>query len=410
MVRSLCLLMLVLSTIAARAAEPLRIAVIEPLSGAFANGGEANQRAAILAVEDVNRRGGVLGGRKLEPMFFDHKMNPQEALLVLNQLVDQGIRYVTQGTGANVALALSDAIARHNQRHPDRPILFVIYSAPDPVLSGEKCQFLQFRIMPDTDMFVEVMARYIAGQPEVKRVYLIHQDYSYGHALSRSVKALLAVKRPDIRIVGDDLHPLGKVRDFAPYVAKVKAANADTVITGNWGNDLSLLIRAGHDAGLNVSYYTLWGGIFGAPTAIGEAGAGRVKLVSAWHANISDRAVRSAQAYRERFPTARDELYGTVIRLAFEMIARSLDQAGVDDPIRVARAMETLRFEDDAGEVYMRPDNHQLIQPIYLSTFAPLDAAGVRIDLERTGFGFRTDMRIEGKDTVLPTTCRMHRM
>jgi branched-chain amino acid transport system substrate-binding protein len=210
--------------------------------------------------------------------------------------------------------------------------------------------------------------------------------------------------------VGDDLHPLGKVRDFAPYVAKVKAANADTVITGNWGNDLSLLIRAGHDAGLNVAYYTLWGGIFGAPTAIGDAGAGRVKLISAWHANISERAVRSAQAYRERFPAARDELYSTVIRLAFEMIARSLDQAGVDDPIRVARAMETLRFEDDAGEVYMRTDNHQLIQPIYVSTFAPLDGTQVKMDIERTGFGFRTDRRVDGKDTVLPTTCKMQRM
>ncbi len=57
-------------------------------------------------------------------------------------------------------------------------------------------------------------------------------------------------------MVGGDLHPLGNVKHFAPYVAKIKAANADTVITGNWGNDLSLLIRASHESGLGVDYYT----------------------------------------------------------------------------------------------------------------------------------------------------------
>lgn len=259
--RAMSWLWLLLLCKAATAAEPVRIAVLEPLSGTFANVGEGNQRALQLAVEAVNERGGVLGGRKLEPVFFDHKMSPQDALLALTRVVDRDITYILQGSGVNVTLALSDAIAKHNQRRPDQPMLFMIYSGPDPVLANEKCHFLQFRVMPDTDMLVEVMTSHIAARREVKRVYLLNQDYAYGQALSRAAKQLLAAKRRDVFIVGDDLHPLGKVKDFAPYVAKIKAARADTVITGNWGNDLALLIRAGREAGVDVTYYTLWGGI-----------------------------------------------------------------------------------------------------------------------------------------------------
>ena len=243
---------------AATAAEPVRVAVLEPLSGPFANVGESNQRAFQLAVDAVNARGGVLGGRKLEPAFFDHTVNPQEALLALRQVADRGISYVVQGSGVNVTLALSDAIAKHNQRRPDQPMLFMIHSGPDPVLANAQCHFLQFRVMPDTDMLMEVMTSHIAARPEVKRVYLVNQDYAYGQALSHAAKLLLAARRPDILIVGDDLHPLGKVKDFAPYVAKIRAARADTVITGNWGNDLALLIRAGREGMIDVSYYTLW--------------------------------------------------------------------------------------------------------------------------------------------------------
>jgi branched-chain amino acid transport system substrate-binding protein len=394
---------------ATTAAEPVRLAVLEPLSGPFANVGEGNQRALQLAIEAVNGRGGVLGARKVEPVFFDHKMSPQEALLALRQATDRGISYVVQGSGVNVTLALSDAIARHNSRHPERPILFMIHSGPDPVLANDKCHFLQFRAMPDTDMLMEVMTSHIAARNEVKRVYLVHQDYAYGQALARAARQLLAAKRPDILIVGDDLHPLGKVKDFAPYVAKIKAARADTVITGNWASDLSMLIRAGRQIGLDVNYYTLWGGIFGVPTEIGEAGVGRVKLVSAWHANINERSARSALAYRARFPDARDDLYGTAIRLSIEMLARAMDQAGSDDPVKVARELERMRLEDDAGEVWMRPDNHQLLQPIFVSSFGRVDGKDVKIDIEHTGLAFRTEARVEARDTALPTTCRMKR-
>lgn len=134
-----------------------------------------------------------------------------------------------------------------------------------------------------------------------------------------------------------------------------------------------------------------------------------MKVISVWHANINERSMQSALAYRTRFPEARDDFYGTWIRLAVELLARAFDKAESDQPLKVARALEELRIEDDAGEVWMRRDNHQLLQPIFVSGFAAMNSTDVRIDIERTGLGFRTEARIEAKDTALPTTCRMQR-
>jgi branched-chain amino acid transport system substrate-binding protein len=82
---------------------------------------------------------------------------------------------------------------------------------------------------------------------------------------------MLKAKRPDIQVVGDELHPLLKITDFAPYIAKIKASGADTVITGNWGQDMALLIKAAADAGLQASWYTYYAGGTGGPTAIKQA-------------------------------------------------------------------------------------------------------------------------------------------
>ncbi len=65
---------------------------------------------------------------------------------------------------------------------------------------------------------------------------------------------------PDIKFVGEDLHPLAQTRDFAPYIAKIKAAGADTVITGNWGSDLGLFMKAANEGGYNGKIFTYYGG------------------------------------------------------------------------------------------------------------------------------------------------------
>jgi len=389
--------------------QTIKIGYIDPLSGPFANVGEQGLRGFTMLVEDANARGGA-SGQKLELVPLDSKANPQEALNALKQLIDQDVRYVLQGNSSAVAGALSDAIAKHNSRNPDRTVLFLNYAAVDPALTNDRCNFWHFRFDADADMKMAALTSYMATQKKVKKVYLINQDYSFGQAVSKAAREMLSKKRPDIQIVGDDLHPLGKIKDFAPYIAKIKAAGADTVVTGNWGADLSLLVKAGKDAGLKVDYYTYYAGIAGGPTAIGEAGADHVKQVSHWHSNVGDsKSDAIVQEYRKRFPDSKDDFVWLAARNAVEMLIQAMDQAKSTDPTKVGLALEGMKFQTYTGEITMRADNHQLLQPMYVSTFAKAGSAGVKWDIERTGLGFRTDGRVEAKDTAMATTCNMQR-
>ena len=128
-------------------------------------------------------------------------------------------------------------------------------------------------------MKMEAMTTFIKDMPDVKSVYLLNQNYSHGMQVAKYAKEMLAQKRPDIKIVGEDLHPIAQVRDFAPYIAKIKASGADSVITGNWGTDLSLLVKAANEAGYNGRFFTYYATVTGTPSALGTAGAGRVYFV-----------------------------------------------------------------------------------------------------------------------------------
>ena len=334
-----------------RAEEIIKIAFIEGLSGPFANVGEIGLRHYQLAAETVNARGGVLDGAKFEIVPFDHKTSPQEAQLVFKQAADQGIRYIAQGNGSSVALALSDAVAKHNERSPDKSVIFLNYAAVDPQLTNDKCNYWHFRFDADGDMKMQALTNYMAQQKKIKKVYLINQDYSFGQAVTKAAKAMLAAKRPDIEIVGDDLHPLGKVKDFAPYVAKIKSSGADSVITGNWGNDLALLVKAGKEAGLQADFYTYYTGAAGAVTAFGEAGAGHVKQVTTWHANIGGKLAGDHNAgYRARFPDVKDDLYYSTIRESINARCCPLSGAGASSGPNLARSVEGHAVVGDASE------------------------------------------------------------
>jgi branched-chain amino acid transport system substrate-binding protein len=394
----------------AGAAETVKIAVIDPLSGPFANVGEAMVRHVQLAIDLVNARGGVLGGTKFELATFDSKSNPQEAQLALKQAIDQGIHYINQTNGSNIAGVLVDAVAKNNERNPEHTVLYMNTGAVDPALTNDRCSFWHFRFDADADMKMSALSDAIAQDKKVKKVYLLNQDYAFGQAVAKAGKEMVSKKRPDVQIVGDELHPLGKIKDFAPYISKIKALDADTVLTGNWGNDMTLLVRAARDAGYKPEFYTYYAGGLGSPPALGDAGIGHLKQVTQFHSNIgTDAANKLVNAYKQRFPDAKDDLYFTTHIMAIEMLAKAMDQAKSTDPAKVARALEGLKISSAAGEVTMRADNHQLLQPLFVSTYSKVDGKDVKFDVERTGNGFRTDRRVEAADTAMPTTCKMVR-
>src|SRR6185295_17868016 len=135
-------------------------------------------------------------------------------------------------------------------------IIYLNCGAVATELTNEQCSFWHYRFDAHVGMKAEVMVR--ALKPEVKKVYLINQDYLFGQSVQRDVKAFLTKLRPDVQVVGDELIPLGKVKDFSPYITKIKASGAQAVLTGNWGPDMTLLIKSGMEAGLDAQYFTFY--------------------------------------------------------------------------------------------------------------------------------------------------------
>src|SRR5688572_19644879 len=258
----------------AQKGETVKIAWLDPLSGLMAAVGTNQLKTFQFLAEEFNKKNAA--GVKFEVIGIDNKLSPQETTAALRSAMDQGARYVVQGNGSGPALAIMDALSKHNERNPGKEVVYLNYAAVDPDLTNSKCDYWHFRLDADTSMKMEALTAFMKEQPDIKKVYLINQNYSHGQQVAKFAKANLASKRPDIQIVGEDLHPLAQVRDFAPYIAKIKQSGADTVITGNWGSDLALLIKAANEGGYNGKFYTYYAGVTGTPTALGQGGAGRV--------------------------------------------------------------------------------------------------------------------------------------
>jgi branched-chain amino acid transport system substrate-binding protein len=392
----------------AGAVEPLRLAVISPLSGPFALQGEWTVAELKGAADLVNAKGGLFDGRKIEIVGLDGKANPQDSLLALNQAIDSGIRYVAVHI-SSVGHAISDAVVKHNARNPDKRILILNFDARDPALTEVKCHFWHFRVNYHTDTEVNYLADYLSQQPAVRKVYLLNQDYAYGQAIQRTFREVIPKKSTTIQIVGDDLVPLGKVKDFAPYVAKIRASGADSVVTGNWGNDLYLLVKAGQESGLDVRYYIFNGYVSGSVAGVGNAGAEKVLSLSAWHANVDASPYQSINAeFRNKYKRAENFDYVNAHRAVF-MLARAVDQARSDDPFKVALALEGMEFVGPEGRSWMRPEDHQLTAPLYLARLSKAGEPGVKFDTENTGLGWKTVAKVEGKDAIPPIKCHVER-
>jgi branched-chain amino acid transport system substrate-binding protein len=399
---------LVLAAVPALAADQtLKIAYVDPLSGGMAATGEAGLKTFQYLADEINARGGVLG-MKVEIVGYDNKLNAQESLIQVQKAIDAGIRIITQGNGSAFAAAITDFVGKYNERNPGKEVIYFNYAAVDPVLTNEKCNFWHFRWDANSDIKMEALTNYMKPRQSIKKIYLINQDYSFGHAVRSEAKKMVAQKRPDIQLVGDELHPLAKVTDFAPYVAKIKASGADSVITGNWGADFALLLKAAADTGLQVDWYTYYAGGVGGPTAIKQANAGdRVFAIQEGVANDPYKPAQEFEkAFREKvglplyYPRAVNQM---------RMLVAAINEAKSVEPGKIAQKLEGMKvnvYSD--GDGFMRADDHQFFQPMYIAQFGQL-GAGQPFEEEKTGWGWKVEAKIGAKDTVLPTTCKMNR-
>ncbi|SLN73670.1 branched-chain amino acid ABC transporter substrate-binding protein [Oceanibacterium hippocampi] len=392
----------------AQAADTIKIGFIDPLSGPFAAVGQSGLKQFTFAADElVNKKGGVLGGTMLEVTGYDNQVSAKEALIQLKKAIGDGVKVIVQGNSSGVANALTDAVEKHNTRNPDQRILYLNYSAVDPALTNEKCNFWHFRFDANADMKMEALTDDIKARADIDKVYVIGQDYSFGKAVAAAAVDMLGKKRPDLEIVGNELHPIGKVKDFTPYVTKIKASGAKAVITGNWGADMVNLAKAANDIGLDVPFYTYYAAGNGITATLGAAGKGRIMLVTEGAANPAH--TDAFRAYTTAYEAKYENENITQFRIinTVQMLARAIDKAGNTNVDDIARALEGMEFTTIAGDrVIMRASDHQLAMPIRI--FVHTDE-NVEFDMDNSGFGLVEERAVPVSAVELPTTCKMKR-
>ncbi len=395
------------AAVPATAEDTVKLAYVDPLSGGGASIGEVGLKTYNYLAEVTNAQGGI-AGRKLEIVGYDNKLNAQETLVQVQKAIDAGVRFITQGNGSAFAAAIEDFVTKYNERNPGKEVLFFNYAAVDPALTNDKCSYWHFRWDANSDIKMTALTNYMKTRPNIKNVYLINQDYSFGQSVRTQARKMLAEKRPDIQIVGDEVHPLLKVTDFSPYIAKIKASGADSVITGNWGQDFALLLKAAADAGLQVDWYTYYAGGTGGPTAIKQANLpDRVYQISEGLPNAPyppaqdfEKAFRAKTGVSLFYPRAVNEI---------RMFAKAAQEANSVDPIKIAAKLDGMKVTVlNGGDGFMRSEDHQFFQPMYIANLGPL-GKDQPFDEENTGWGWKVTGKIDTQDTILPTTCKMNR-
>lgn len=328
-------------------AEVVKIGFIEVLSGPFANAGKTSLNQLREVVTQLNAKSKPTDP-KFEVVAFDGKGSPQESTTVLKAAVDQGVRYITQGGGSGVAFALSDAISKLAEREPAKATVFLNYSAMDPGLTNERCNFWHFRFYPSSEMKIEALTTYMTKRPDIKKVYLLNQEYTHGQQVSKASKAYLARKRPDIQIVGDDFVPIAQVRDFAPYIAKIRSSGADTVITSNWGSDLTLLFKSAKEYGLNINFYTMNANNPGTPAQLGSWGAEKVGVIWNWGHNAPTPELEKIYVdYKKKFD---EDFIFAAHWNSMNMLSAAMQKAKSTDAKQVAFALEGMKYKSPMGE------------------------------------------------------------
>jgi branched-chain amino acid transport system substrate-binding protein len=393
----------------ASAADTIKFAYVDPLSGPFASAGDEYLKVYQTLFARMNAEGGIMG-KKIEIVPFDDKLQPAEALIALKSITDQNIPFVMHCVGSNVGAAMIDGVSKHNARNPDNRIIYLNCGALATELTNEQCDFWHFRFSGSVDMRTAAMVKSLPK--DLKTVYVLNQDYLFGQSVRDGIKKWLAKLRPDIKVLADELMPFGKVQDFAPYVEKIKASGAQSVLTGNYNRDLNLLVKAAVDAGLTARFDTILAHQVGAARSIGAAGEGRLTSIIEFSANVPPDMFKGAEAEAaEKFASdwtkAHESEFSEInYWTMLKMVKAAIEKVGSTDALKVALALEDMHATDMVGQDnVMRKDDHQLLMPYYTAVFTK----NAKHDSENTGLGWKTISESTAQDLALPTVCKMKR-
>jgi branched-chain amino acid transport system substrate-binding protein len=341
----------------AQAADPIYVGFNEIRSGPFKAPGDRFLTGLEVAIKEINGTGGLLG-RPVELVVEDNQMKPEIAVQKLKKMIlSDKCEAIFQGASSTVALALAQAMPRYKK-------IFICTGSFAMDLTGQNFNPYSFRTNASVAILAKAMALYIGKRKEFKKVYMINQDYSYGHDAANFYERFVKEIAPDTQIVGKDFHPIFN-KDFAPYISKVKASGADYLLTGNWGTDeIQLLIQA-RSLGLKIPVAGLLQGDITVLAAMpGDEAVGNFGVVSFFLGYDTPEARKFEDWFYEKsggsWPVEQTWLsYKGMI-----LYAEAVKKAGSLDIDKVIKAFEGLKWNGPAGTVTMRAKDHQVLQPM----------------------------------------------
>ena len=392
----------------AAAANPVKIGVIETLSGAQAASGLMYRAAARYAVERMNAEGGW-NGQPVQLLEYDNQGGPAGAADKLKAAIADGVHIVVQGASSAVGGQITEDVRKHNLRNPGKEVIYVNVGAEALELTGDKCHFHHFRFSGNAQVRVKALVGAMKQAGALgSRVYAINQNYSWGQDME---KAVVDNAGPGGYVVVEKaLHDVNKIQDFAPYVAKIGAAKADTVMTGNWSNDLLLLMKATKAAGLKARFGTTF---LDQPGNIANAGDLALGHFVAHTFNAEsggaegDRFVADYRAKTGHAPTATEPQTVFGLAMVADALKRVKPEAGALNVNALARALETAKVKTPVGDISMRAADHQALLPMVVSTVAK-DA---KYKADDTDMGFKPVKLFTATEAATPAqpSCNMQR-
>ncbi len=340
------------------AADTIKLAAMEPLSGNFKDIGERYLSGVEYAVKEINAGGGLLG-QKVELIAVDTELKPDVATRKATKLIMQDdVKFFCGGTGSSVGGAMSVLAEKNNA-------IMISYGMAAASLTGPKCSKNFFRTCLTTDQQSYALAAWVAKNG-YKKVATIAQDYSFGHeataAFIKRVKAL----NPQIEITVELYHKIGE-KDYAPYISQIISSKPEIVFTSNWGNDLTLLIKQAESLGMKSKFACYYLNDEYVISAVGSEQA-VLDSVTAECYMLSIPTEKNAK-FVEGFYKANGH-YPTYLRgKAYSSImfwAEAVKKAGSTKVEDVIKAWEGLKWDGLAGAWEMRACDHQAQIPAWI--------------------------------------------
>jgi branched-chain amino acid transport system substrate-binding protein len=387
-------------------AAPVKIGVLETLSGPQASSGLAYRTAVRYAVDQINAAGGW-NGEPIQLLEYDNQGGPAGAADKLKAAAAEGVHIIVQGASSAVGGQITEDIRKHNLRNPGKEIVYINVGAEALELTGEKCNFHHFRFSGNADIRTKALVSAMKQANALgSKVYSINQNYSWGQDMEKAID--INASAGGYQVVEKTLHDVNKVQDFAPYVAKISASQADAVLTGNWSNDLLLLMKASKSAGLKVRFGTVFLDQPGNLANAGDLAVGHF-VAHTFNAEAggadAERFVSDYKAKTGHVPAFIEPqtVYG--MAMVADALKRTKPKDGALNVNAFAKAMETSRIMTPMGEMSMRAADHQVLLPMVVSV---VDKSA-KLKADDTDMGFKPVKRFTAEEAATPAqaSCTM---